>query len=261
MRQPRTLAFTPKILVAIAVLLLSALPLAAQCQMQFNMSLYNDPSVSADFSTVYDSFNAVDNSTLCSCSHSGYEATAQIYSPSGVNSSQEEGGLESYASISTNGQLGNYSTVGLMAFNCSCFGPIQAGSGGGQPVKGAAGCSISFSPGAFTAACNGSQNNGRYYVTFTPTTAQSCFVSSPTCSASVTSLQNGSNLELSSSQNPNPTCNTLSGAIYGSVYYFTGFNPPPPTGTNEGTIAVTLDFTLNSTQVNDPGNAVSVVCQ
>jgi len=254
MRYRNASAFTAKILAATSALLLSALPLGAQCQMQFNLSLYNDTSVSADFSTVYDTFNGVDNSTPCSCSHSNYQATAQIYSPSGAHSSTVESGLESYGSLSTNGELGNYSAVGLQALNCSCYGPVQTGSGGSQPVTGAAGCSISFGPTQFTAKCNGSQNSSIFNLTFSPTTASSCFASSATCSASPTS---GSNVDMGS-----PACSALSlgTEVDGHVLYFTGGNPPPPSHTNEGSIQITNNFTLNSQQVSAP-NTVSVVCQ
>ncbi len=68
MRRAYLLAFV------IAAMLLSAAPLAAQCQMQFNISFYIDGSVSDDLSTVYGYGNYVDNSTLCGCTHSDYGA-------------------------------------------------------------------------------------------------------------------------------------------------------------------------------------------
>ena len=54
MRRAYLLAFV------IAAMLLSAAPLAAQCQMQFNISFYIDGSVSDDLSTVYGYGNYVD---------------------------------------------------------------------------------------------------------------------------------------------------------------------------------------------------------
>jgi len=253
MRNAPGRTFMSAIVEAVSLVLLAGSPLAAQCQPRFSLSLYNDPTVSADFSTVYDNFNAVDDSALCSCTHTNYQATVYISSPGGGEVSSSEFGMESYGVMSTNGQLGSYGVWGVLLLNCSCVGPIGGSTGGKTPVTGAAGCSISFSPGQFTAKCDGSQNNSIYNITFTPVTAQNCFVSSPSCSASAAS---GASIDMGS----DPTCSAVAGAIYGHVYYYTGFNPPPPSHTNEGSINITNNFTLNSTSVSSP-NSVSVICQ
>lgn len=77
----------------IPAILLSVAPLAGQCQMVYNVSVYNDGSVSQDLSTVYGYSNAADNSTLCSCAHSNYQTTATVYAPDGSSGTSQQGGL------------------------------------------------------------------------------------------------------------------------------------------------------------------------
>jgi hypothetical protein len=112
----------------IAVLLLGTAPMAAQCTPQFNISVYDDASASADKSTVYGYTSIEDNSIVCTCTHSGYTTVATLYGPDGSTlATTEESGFSSSVSAPTNGQSGTYQALGVGLLDCSCVGEI------GQP--------------------------------------------------------------------------------------------------------------------------------
>ena len=116
---------------AILAMLLSAVSLAAQCQMVYRVSVYTDGSVSSDLSTVYGYTNAVDNSTLCSYSHYNYQMVATIYAPDGSHaSSAPQSGFQANVSKATNGQMGIYQQVGTESFYCTgAAATVYAGGG------------------------------------------------------------------------------------------------------------------------------------
>jgi hypothetical protein len=116
----------------IAAVLLNAYPLVAQCQMQYNISVYSDGDVSSDLSTVFGYSTTVDNSTLCSCDHSNYETTVSLYNPGGSELQSTQSGLESSVEMSTNNVMGTYEVIGTVAFYCSCAGNV---GGGGPPSQ------------------------------------------------------------------------------------------------------------------------------
>ncbi len=116
----------------VAALLPGAARLSAQgCQMSFNVSVYQDGSVSGDLSTVYAYSNFVDQSITCQCVHSSYESYAEVEAPDGSYVEGSASGNESETSMETGGQLGTYNVYGAALFQCSCYGQV---GGGGGPV-------------------------------------------------------------------------------------------------------------------------------
>ena len=115
----------------IAHTLLSATSLWGQCSMVYNVSVYNDGSVSSDYSMVYAYSTTSDNSTLCGCGHGQYQTTTTVYTPNGTPYSSSSGGMSSNVAVATNGQMGTYTIVGGASLFCSCAGTV----GGGGPSK------------------------------------------------------------------------------------------------------------------------------
>lgn len=113
---------------------------AAQCTMAFNISVYEDGSVSGDYSTIYGYSNFIDNSQTCGCSHNYYESTVYISDPNGVElSSSQQAGQSSNTSAAINGNLGTYEVYGDSQLVCSCKGQINVpGNPGGYPVQASA---------------------------------------------------------------------------------------------------------------------------
>lgn len=110
-------------------MLLFAASLWGQCSMVYNVSVYNDGSVSGDYSTVYAYSTTSDNSTLCGCGHGNYQTTTTVYSPNGTPNSSSSAGMSSYVAVPTNGLMGTYTIVGGASLFCSCAGTV----GGGGP--------------------------------------------------------------------------------------------------------------------------------
>src|SRR6516164_8986941 len=100
---------------AVAMLMAATNTLFGQCQMVFNVSVYNAGFFSGDYSTAYAQSNAVENSTRCSCAHGSHQSSVGIYSPSGRYTSSSQTGMQSGASLPTYGELGNYTAVGYQA--------------------------------------------------------------------------------------------------------------------------------------------------
>ena len=203
----------------IPALLLSVAPLAAQCQMQYNVSVYTDGSVSDDLSMVYGSSNFVDNSTLCGATHSNYQSTTTIYPPSGPTAQQEESGFESNTQIATYGVLGTYEVAGGDSFYCSVAEEqIDVGDGGPEyPVPVATSVSLTVgTPSCTTLHLTDSTCNfvvGAYAGSgFTGQVTGTITVSAPENPNNV-SLANGSGgqdypFSLSAGGTTNGTCNS-----------------------------------------------------
>jgi hypothetical protein len=108
---------------------LAILPqLAAQCTPEFNISAYADGNSSADGSTLYGWSSTDDSSTLCSCVHSEYEATATLQLADGSYVNNTESGDTSSVSSATDGD-GSYYVYGAATLNCSCAGALGAAAG------------------------------------------------------------------------------------------------------------------------------------
>lgn len=112
----------------IPAMLMVAGPLAAQCHMQYNVSVYNDASISDDLSTVYGSSNFFDNSTLCTCGHGQYQDFLTIYAPDGSHVTQNQTGTESNTYMATTAGAGTYTVVSTASLYCSCAAEdVQSG--------------------------------------------------------------------------------------------------------------------------------------
>ena len=120
----------------VAAMLPGAAPLAAQCQMSFSISSYNDGSVSFDDSTVYGYANFIDNSQTCGrCSHNYYVSFVEITDPNGSQVAYlQQGGQSSSTSAAINGDLGTYNVESAFHLVCSCYGQINGG-GPTTPVE------------------------------------------------------------------------------------------------------------------------------
>ena len=96
----------------------------ARAQMQFNVSSYNQISLSSDGSTVYGTSSFIDNSV--GCGHSGYATTATLITP---DSTRFSGGGYLYGNTTAPYDTsGTYTELGQLSFHCSCVGTV--GSGG-----------------------------------------------------------------------------------------------------------------------------------
>jgi len=100
-------------------LLMTVVPLGAQCQMQYNVSVYADGSVSDDLSTVYGYSNFVDSSIRCGATHSSYSSITTIYPPSDSSAQHQTSGTESNVQIATNGVQETYEVEGDASLYCS----------------------------------------------------------------------------------------------------------------------------------------------
>ncbi len=117
----------PYLRLAIAFAMLGSTRLAAQCTMAYNVSIYSNGSPNADFSSVYAYSSTVDNSTKCSCTHSSYQTTVNLYGPNGANANSTQAGFQSSVNMDTNGVAGTYTAVGTANLYCSCAGQVGAG--------------------------------------------------------------------------------------------------------------------------------------
>lgn len=113
---------------ALAWTLLFAAPLTAQVM---SFSVYTDAYATNNNDTIVTYTSVSDNST--GCSHSNYVTHAQIYSPSGRNSSAQGGSLYATTSIAFNGEEGTYSIAGYGTYYCQCSFQ-NFGFGGGQNI-------------------------------------------------------------------------------------------------------------------------------
>lgn len=111
--------------------LLSGTQLAAQCNPQFNISVYSDGDSSTDGSMVYGYSSTDDSSTLCTCVHSNYQTAAYLELADASYVSNVESGETSSVSSATDGD-GSYYAFGVAALDCSCAGSI--GGGGATSV-------------------------------------------------------------------------------------------------------------------------------
>ena len=202
----------------IPALLLSVAPVAAQCHMQYSVSVYADGSVSGDLSTVYGSSNFVDHSTLCGATHSNYQSITTIYPPSGPSVQNKQSGVESNAQIATYGVLGTYEVAAGDELYCSAAEEnIECGDGGPEyPV--AVATTVSLTVGASSCTTLHLQNYTCNFVVgayagsgFENTVSGTITVSAPENPNSV-SLSNGSGgqdypFSLSAGGTTNGTCN------------------------------------------------------
>ena len=107
--------------------LLLAPPVAAQCQMIYNVSVYNDAAVSEDQSMVYGVSTTSDSSILCTCGHGSYETRTTVYAPDGTQYVAASSGFASSLAVATNGRLGTWTVTGNARLFCSCAGLVGAG--------------------------------------------------------------------------------------------------------------------------------------
>ena len=103
-------------------------PVAAQCQMIYNVSVYNDAAVSEDQSMVYGVSTTPDSNIPCTCGHGSYETRTTVYAPDGTQYVAASSGFASSLAVATNGRLGTWTVTGNARLFCSCAG--LAGAGG-----------------------------------------------------------------------------------------------------------------------------------
>lgn len=115
------------VLAAVLCLLASAPRAGAQCQMIFNVSVYNDAALSEDVTMVYGFSTTSDNSTLCTCGHGSYQTRTTVYAPDGAQSTVISSGFASHVAVATNGRMGTYTVTGNASLFCSCAGLVGAG--------------------------------------------------------------------------------------------------------------------------------------
>jgi len=115
------------VLTAVLCLLASAPRAGAQCQMIFNVSVYNDAALSEDVTMVYGFSTTSDNSSLCTCGHGSYQTRTTVYAPDGTQSTVTSSGFTSYVAVPTNGRMGTYTVTGAASLFCSCAGLVGAG--------------------------------------------------------------------------------------------------------------------------------------
>jgi hypothetical protein len=197
--------------IGVVAALLGAAPLAAHCQMQYNVSVYTDGSVSDDASTVYGYSNFVDNSTRCGCVHSNYEAFITIYAPDGSYASTYNGGTEVGTQMATTAGTGTYNVEIQPQLYCSCAQQTIKTGSPFFPVT--VDCILKASPTAFTiAACNGSAQTAIYTISASP--PSTCALASspaPSCSASAAGNGGQGVVYIDSGTSPNPTCSVTAG--------------------------------------------------
>ncbi len=115
-------------LAAGAALWLAPAPaVAAQCQMVFSVSVYNDAAFSEDRTVVYGFSTSSDNSILCTCGHGQYLTRTTVYAPDGAETTASPAGFACCAAVATNGRMGTYTVTGRVNLFCSCAGPVAAG--------------------------------------------------------------------------------------------------------------------------------------
>lgn len=100
-------------------------------QMIYNISVYSDATLSADFQTIYGVSTTVDQSS--GCYHSGYATTSAVYGPNGPVGSAA-GGMVAHVNVPTNGVLDSFRVVGAVNFTCSCYPYGPYGAGGAADV-------------------------------------------------------------------------------------------------------------------------------
>ncbi|GIU75748.1 MAG: hypothetical protein KatS3mg004_2835 [Bryobacteraceae bacterium] len=115
------------VLAAVFCLLAWAPRAGAQCQMIFNVSVYNDAALSEDVTMVYGFSTTSDNSSLCTCGHGSYQTRTTVYAPDGTQSTVISSGFTSYVAVPTNGRMGTYTVTGAASLFCSCAGLVGAG--------------------------------------------------------------------------------------------------------------------------------------
>jgi len=118
---------TLSLLALLAAAMLSGATRLAACTTVMNISVYSDGDVSPDGATVYGWSTTEDNSTLCTCSHSDYQATAELETPGGSYINNTQSGETVSVSTPTDGVEGTYYAFGLAGLHCSCAGNIGAG--------------------------------------------------------------------------------------------------------------------------------------
>jgi hypothetical protein len=115
------------VLTAVLCLLAWAPRAGAQCQMVFNVSVYNDAALSEDVTMVYGFSTTSDNSSLCTCGHGSYQTRTTVYAPDGAQSTVISSGFTSYVAVPTHGRMGTYTVTGAASLFCSCAGLVGAG--------------------------------------------------------------------------------------------------------------------------------------
>lgn len=107
--------------------LVFAPPLAAQCRMIYNVSVYNDAAVSEDRTMVYGVSTTSDNSILCTCGHGSYQTRTTVYAPDGAQYAVTSSGFASNVAVATGRRLGTWTVTGNASLFCSCAGLVGAG--------------------------------------------------------------------------------------------------------------------------------------
>lgn len=233
------------------VALLSLLASATlQGQMSYNVSVYSDLSVDANYITAYGVSTTSDNSTLPpGCSHSAYQTSSVLRTPDDRQANQTSSGFVANTSIATDNILGPYMAVGTVGLYCSCAGHnVGAGGPAGNKTPAFRGCSVPFSPGQFNAACDGvTKNDSLFSATASP--PGNC----PVSSSASSSASSSGDITISGA----PSCSGLNNQVSGHVWYYAGNGSH---GAGIGAIGLVVDFTLKGVAVRYKPSPVPVYC-